>query len=184
MAGRSRPGRAASRTPRPTSRGCCRRRRGSTRSRPSSMARSWPSTRTGGPDFSLLQTKLGQKGVGGLIYQPFDLLYLDGRLAARRPARGSQATASKRAQAPPAGPLRDAYRRRGRGVLRGGGGQSARRHDRQAAAKPVRARAALQGLVEAQVRPEQELVIAGWTPGEGNARILVPWPWATTRTAS
>ncbi len=34
----------------------------------------------GRPDFSLLQTKLGQKGVGGLIYQPFDLLYLDGRL--------------------------------------------------------------------------------------------------------
>jgi len=34
----------------------------------------------GRPDFSLLQTKLGQPGVGGLVYQPFDLLYLDGRL--------------------------------------------------------------------------------------------------------
>ena len=33
----------------------------------------------GRPDFSLLQTKLGNKTGGGLVYQPFDLLYLDGR---------------------------------------------------------------------------------------------------------
>ena len=104
----------------------------------------------GRPDFSLLQTKLGQKGVGGLVYQPFDLLYLDGRLAARCPARGSQATAPERAQGPPAGALRVAYRRRRRGVLRGGGGQPPRGHDRQAPTEPVRAGQAIQGLAEAE----------------------------------
>ena len=51
---------------------------------------------------------------------------------------------------PPAGPLRGARRGRGRGVLRGGAGQSARGHHRQAAPEPVRAGAALQGLAEAQ----------------------------------
>ena len=33
----------------------------------------------GKPDFSLLQTKLGDKEATGLVYQVFDLLYLDGR---------------------------------------------------------------------------------------------------------
>ena len=33
----------------------------------------------GRPDFSLLQTKLGDKEATGLVYQVFDLLYLDGR---------------------------------------------------------------------------------------------------------
>jgi bifunctional non-homologous end joining protein LigD len=31
------------------------------------------------PDFSLLQARLGEKGGAGLVYQAFDLLYLDGR---------------------------------------------------------------------------------------------------------
>jgi len=33
----------------------------------------------GRPDFGLLQERLGQKGAPGLVYQAFDLLYLDGR---------------------------------------------------------------------------------------------------------
>ena len=33
----------------------------------------------GRPDFGLLQERLGQKGAAGLVYQAFDLLYLDGR---------------------------------------------------------------------------------------------------------
>ncbi len=104
----------------------------------------------GRPDFSLLQTKLGKPGVGGLDLPAVRPALSRRQAAARRPARGSQAAAPERAQESPAGPLRGARRRRGRGVLRGGGGQSARGHHRQAAAEPVRARAPLQGLVEAQ----------------------------------
>ena len=126
----------------------------------------------GRPDFSLLQTKLGQQGVGGLVYQPFDLLYLDGRLAARRPARGSQATAPERAQGPPAGALRRPRRGDGEAFFEAAG---ANRLEgiiaklRRSRYEPGRRSKA---WLKLKVRPEQELVIGGWTPGEGNARDL------------
>jgi bifunctional non-homologous end joining protein LigD len=43
------------------------------------MARSWPSTRTDAR-ISHCSDEARPEGVGGLVYQPFDLLYLDGRL--------------------------------------------------------------------------------------------------------
>ena len=43
------------------------------------MARSWPSTRTAAPISRCSRPSSAQTGVGGLVYQPFDLLYLDGR---------------------------------------------------------------------------------------------------------
>ena len=64
----------------------------------------------GRPDFSLLQTKLGDKEASGLVYQAFDLLYLDGRSLLDVPARGPQAAAAERAQGPSAGSLRVACR--------------------------------------------------------------------------
>ena len=76
---RSASGPGTSTTPRRTSRACSARRR-------------WIDAREaivdgevvavdddGRPDFSLLQTRLGEKGAKGLVYQAFDLLYLDGR---------------------------------------------------------------------------------------------------------
>ncbi len=65
----------------------------------------------GRPDFSLLQTRLGDKTAKGLVYQAFDLLYLDGRSLLERPARRSQAPAQERPARPPAGPVRRARRR-------------------------------------------------------------------------
>ncbi len=77
---RSGSGRATSRTPRRTSRGCSRQPtldRGATRR--SWTARSSRSTTTGRPDFGLLQERLGDRSAPGLVFQAFDLLYLDGR---------------------------------------------------------------------------------------------------------
>ena len=126
----------------------------------------------GRPDFSLLQTKLGQQGVGGLVYQAFDLLYLDGRLLLERPARGPQAAASERAQAHPR--VRFAAHVDGEGVAfyRGGAGQAPRGHHRQASAEPYEPGRRSSAWLKLKVRPEQELVVGGWTPGEGNARDL------------
>ena len=111
--------------------------------------------------------------VGGLVYQAFDLLYLDGRLAARRPARGSQAAAPERAQGPPAGPLRLPRRRRGRGVLRGrAGATGSRASSPSSGARRYEPGRRSNAWLKLKIRPEQELVVGGWTPGEGNARDL------------
>ena len=97
----------------------------------------------GRPDFSLLQTRLGQPGAAGLVYQAFDLLYLDGRLAAERPARGPQAAPPERAQgriprvryaAHVDGEGTAFYEAAGRSGLGG--------NHREAPAQPLRARAA------------------------------------------
>ena len=45
-----------------------------------------------GPDFGLLQERLGQKGAPGLVYQAFDLLYLDGRSLLDVPSRIASAS--------------------------------------------------------------------------------------------
>ena len=68
----------------------------------------------GPPDFSLLQTKLGDKEATGLVYQVVRPAVSRRSVAARRPARGPQAPAPERAQGPPAGPLRVACRRGGK----------------------------------------------------------------------
>ena len=126
-------GPATSRTPRPTSRGSCRRRPGSTPSRPSSMARSWRSTRTAARTSRCSRRKLGDKaGVGGLVYQAFDLLYLDGRSLLDVPLEDRKRLLRSVLKRASAGPVRGARRGRGRGVLRGRGGQRARGHRRQA----------------------------------------------------
>ena len=114
------------------------------------MARWWRSTTAGRPDFGLLQERLGDASAPGLVYQAFDLLYLDGRSLLERPARGPQAAAPERASAAPASPLRGPRRRGGQGVLRGRRGAGARGHHRQAATLALRARPPIGSLAEAQ----------------------------------
>ena len=126
----------------------------------------------GRPDFNLLQERISERSISGLVFQAFDLLHLDGRSLL-------------------AVPLED-RKRLLRSVLRD--------HPRVRFATHVETEgvafheaAAAQGLegviakhrrsryepgkrtpewLKLKIRPEQELVVGGWTPGDGSAREL------------
>ena len=126
----------------------------------------------GRPDFSLLQTKLGQPGVAGLVYQAFDLLYLDGRSLLDVPLEDRKRLLRS--------VLKDHPRVRFAAHVVGEGkafyeAAKANRLEgiiaklRRSRYEPGRRSNA---WLKFKVRPEQELVIGGWTPGEGNARDL------------
>jgi bifunctional non-homologous end joining protein LigD len=132
----------------------------------------------GRPDFGLLQERIShlrsgsREAPGTLVYQAFDLLYLDGRSLL-------------------AVPLED-RKRLLRSVLREGGRVRFASHVEGEGVAFHRAADALgvEGIVaklrrsryepgrrspawlKIKIRPEQELVVGGWTPGEGNARDL------------
>ena len=135
----------------------------------------------GRPDFGLLQERISRAAAAAatgrqrrqpardapLVYQVFDLLYLDGRSLAGRPARGPQAPAAQRAAEQPrvrsprtstatAGVLRRRPRER---HLEG--------DHRQASPQPLRAGPTDADWLKVKVRPEQELVVGGYLPGEG-----------------
>ena len=126
----------------------------------------------GRPDFSLLQTKLGQPGVGGLVYQPFDLLYLDGRLLLNVPLEDRKRLLRS--------VLRDHPRVRFAAHVEAEGKafyEAARLNGLEGIIAKLRRSRYEPGRrsnawLKLKVRPEQELVIGGWTPGEGNARDL------------
>jgi DNA ligase D len=134
---------------------------------------------TGRPDFSLLQERISERRSsregarsGPLVYQAFDLLYLDGRslldvpledrkklleLVLRPNARvryASHVAAEGTA-------FFDAVRAQGlEGLV------AKRRRSRYEPGKRVTT------WLKLKARPEQELVVGGWTPGEGTAREL------------
>ncbi len=96
----------------------------------------------GHPDFSLLQERISVGRTGRpvpLVFQAFDLLYLDGRLAGRRPAGAAQAAARARDPADRPRPVRQADRHGGPRVLRGGQGAGPRGHRREAPPLALRA---------------------------------------------
>ena len=107
----------------------------------------------GRPDFSLLQTKLGGKRRSGLVYQAFDLLYLDGRSLLDVPLEDRKRLLRSVLQGASAGPVRRPRRRRRRGLLRGRRGQRRRGRHRQAPPVALRARPADECLAEAQDPP-------------------------------
>ena len=156
--------------------------------RRSSTARSSRSTRTAGPTSACSRTasaSAGQDGRGA-------------RSSTRRStcststgARCSTCRSRSASSCSELGPARDAaralrqpHRRRGRGVPRGGQGAAARGDRRQAPAVALRARPARRGWLKIKVRPEQELVVGGWTPGEGNAKDLGALVVGVTRATS
>jgi bifunctional non-homologous end joining protein LigD len=138
----------------------------------------------GRPDFSLLQERISQRRVGGaaaaaggkhagaLVYQVFDLLYLDGRSLLGVPLEDRKRLLRS--------VLRETNRVRYASHVVGEG---------EAFMAAAEARG-LEGIVaklrrsryepgrrtpawlKLKIRPEQELVVGGWTPGEGNARDL------------
>ena len=126
----------------------------------------------GRPDFPLLQTKLGQQGVGGLVYQPFDLLYLDGRSLLDVPLEDRKRLLRSVIKDHPR--VRYAAHVEGEGVAfyeaaKAKGLEGIIAKLRRSRYEPGRRSSA---WLKFKVRPEQELVIAGWTPGQGNARDL------------
>ncbi len=126
----------------------------------------------GRPDFSLLQTKLGDRTASRLAYQVFDLLYLDGRSLLGVPLEDRKRLLRS--------VLKDHPRVRYAAHVEGEGEAF------YAAAKANRVEGVIAKLrrsryepgrrtnawLKLKIRPEQELVVGGWTPGEGNARDL------------
>ncbi len=135
----------------------------------------------GRPDFSLLQERISQRRAGSgaakgsagpLVYQAFDLLYLDGRLLLGVPLEDRKRLLRS--------VLRETNRVRFASHVVGEGEAFLAAADVQGlegmVAKLRRSRyepgKRSPAWLKVKIRPEQELVVGGWTPGEGNARDL------------
>ena len=126
----------------------------------------------GRPDFGLLQERAGVRGAPGLVFQAFDLLYLDGRSLLSVPLEDRKRLLRS--------VLKDQPRVRFAAHVEGEGiafyeasaaqeleGVIAKR--RRSTYQPGRRSP---DWLKLKIRPEQELVVGGWTPGEGNAKDL------------
>jgi bifunctional non-homologous end joining protein LigD len=141
----------------------------------------------GRPDFSLLQERISERrtgsGRGGagtapptlggpLVYQVFDLLYLDGRSLLGVPLEDRKRLL--RSVIRETNRVRYASHVVGDGVAfmaaaRANGLEGIVAKLRRSRYEPGRRTPA---WLKLKIRPEQELVVGGWTPGEGNARDL------------
>ena len=132
----------------------------------------------GAPDFSLLQERISELRAGGrrtsgpLVYQPFDLLYHDGRSLLEVPLESRKRLLKTVLREHPR--VRFASHVDANGLAfhaaaqeRGLEGIVAKL--RTSRYEPGRRSNA---WLKIKIRPEQELVVGGWTPGEGNARDL------------
>jgi bifunctional non-homologous end joining protein LigD len=127
------------------------------------------------PDFSLLQERLGTKGPGGgaapgLVYQAFDLLYLDGRWLLRVPLEDRKRLLRSVLHEDHRVRFASHVEAEGIAFLEACAAQGLEgaiaKHRRSVYEPGTRSRAWL----KLKIRPEQELVVGGWTPGEGSAR--------------
>ena len=126
----------------------------------------------GRPDFTLLQTKLGDRTATGLVYQVFDLLYLDGRSLLDVPLEDRKRLLRSVLKEHPR--VRYAAHVEGEGEVfyeaaKANGIEGVVAKLRRSRYEPGRRTNA---WLKLKIRPEQELVVGGWTPGEGNARDL------------
>jgi bifunctional non-homologous end joining protein LigD len=126
----------------------------------------------GRPDFPLLQTKLGQKGASGLVYQAFDLLYLDGRLLLEVPLEDRKRLLRSVLKEHPRVRYAAHVEREGKAFFAAAqatGLEGILAKLRRSPYEPGRRSPA---WLKIKIRPEQELVVGGWTPGQGNAKDL------------
>jgi bifunctional non-homologous end joining protein LigD len=126
----------------------------------------------GRPDFGLLQERLGDKSAPGLVFQAFDLLYLDGRslldVALEDRKRLLQSVLRPHPR------VRFAAHVDGEGLAFFAAAQAQGLEGviaklRRSRYEPGRRSGS---WLKIKIRPEQELVVGGWTPGEGNAKDL------------
>jgi DNA ligase D len=126
----------------------------------------------GMPDFSLLQ-ELTTAQSGRLVYQAFDLLHLDGRSLLGVPLESRKALL-KSVLRPADRRVRFADHVVGEGLVfleaaRKQGLEGIVAKHRHSLYEPGRRS---RTWLKIKVRPEQELVVGGWTPGEGAAKDL------------
>ncbi len=126
----------------------------------------------GRPDFSLLQERLGDAAAPGLVYQAFDLLYLDGRSLLNVPLEDRKRLLQSILRPHPR--VRFAAHVVGEGLAFHDAAKANALEGiiaklRRSRYEPGRRTSA---WLKLKIRPEQELVVGGWTPGEGNARDL------------
>jgi len=126
----------------------------------------------GRPDFSLLQEVTGGASAR-FVYQAFDLLYLDGRSLLRVPLESRKQLLRSVLRAGDAR-VRFADHVVGEGVAfleaaRAQGLEGVIAKHRRSVYEPGRR---ARTWLKIKNRPEQELVVGGWTPGEGAAREL------------
>jgi bifunctional non-homologous end joining protein LigD len=135
----------------------------------------------GRPDFSLLQERISERRTGAakgaapagpLVYEVFDLLYLDGRSLLNVPLDDRKRLLRS--------VLRESPRVRFASHVVGDGEafmEAARQRGLEGVVAKLRRSRYEPGRrtpawLKLKIRPEQELVVGGWTPGEGNARDL------------
>jgi bifunctional non-homologous end joining protein LigD len=132
----------------------------------------------GVPDFGLLQERIselragGRRSSGPLVYQAFDLLYYDGRSLLAVPLESRKRLLKTI--------LRDHPRVRFASHVEGSGQafyEAAKDRGVEGIVAKLRTSRYEPGRrsnawLKIKIRPEQELVVGGWTPGEGNARDL------------
>ncbi len=126
----------------------------------------------GRPDFGLLQERLGDKSAPGLVYQAFDLLHLDGRSLLDVALEDRKRLLRRVLRPHPR--VRFAAHVEAEGIEFYEAARS--QHLEGVIAKLRRSRyepgRRTTAWLKLKVRPEQELVVGGWTPGEGKARDL------------
>ena len=126
----------------------------------------------GRPDFSLLQTKLGDKEATGLVYQVFDLLYLDGRSLLDVPLEDRKRLLRSVLKDHPRVRFASHVVGEGKAFFEAAsqlGVEGMVAKLRRSRYEPGRRTGA---WLKIKIRPEQEFVVGGWTPGSGNARDL------------
>ncbi len=126
----------------------------------------------GRPDFSLLQTKLGGKSPSGLVYQAFDLLYLDGRSLLNVPLEDRKRLLKSVLREHPRVRFASHVEREGvafHAAATTTGLEGILAKLRRSPYEPGRR---TPSWLKIKIRPEQELVVGGWTPGSGNAKDL------------
>ncbi len=132
----------------------------------------------GAPDFGLLQERISELRAGGkrtsgpLVYQAFDLLYLDGRSLLDVPLEDRKRLLKSVLREHPR--VRFAAHVDGAGLAFHAAAQGRNLEGIVAKLRTSRYEPGRRSTawLKIKIRPEQELVVGGWTPGEGNARDL------------
>src|SRR5688572_2346587 len=126
----------------------------------------------GRPDFSLLQTKLGNKTGSGLVYQPFDLLYLDGRSLLEVPLEDRKRLLRSVLREHPRVRYAAHVEREGKAFFAAAEANGLEGIIAKLRRSPYEPGKRTPAWLKIKIRPEQELVVGGWTPGSGNAKDL------------
>ena len=129
----------------------------------------------GEPDFGLLQQRIGRRGGGtggGVVYEAFDLMYIDGASLIDLPLEDRKARLRAVLRDDPRVRLSDHVVGAGRASF-----EAARERRLEGIVAKQRQSPYLPGRrattwLKIKIRPEQELVVVGWTTGIGYATDL------------